>query len=123
MLTAENAMPHALLRPYVHWYVQREMALDTGGIVEPVIPRTGAMLEFQFAAMYDVKEYGSETLRPSWPATVIGPISARRVRLILREQVQSLVPLRASPAGESNQVARAWAGEVVGLGDFSLWSR
>jgi len=51
------------------------------------------MLEFQFAAIYEVKELGSEHSRRSFAATVIGPIDTRRVRLILRDPVQSLVVL------------------------------
>jgi AraC-like DNA-binding protein len=48
------------------------------------------MLIFQFAALYEVKEYETEQLRHSWAATVIGPIAARRTRLILRDHVHSL---------------------------------
>ena len=48
------------------------------------------MLIFQFAAIYEVKEYETEQRRRSWAATVIGPIDARRTRLILRDHVHSL---------------------------------
>ena len=48
---------------------------------------------FQFASVYDVRAFGTEQQRPSWATTVIGPIDARRVRLILRGYVQSLVIL------------------------------
>jgi AraC-like DNA-binding protein len=51
------------------------------------------MLEFQFAAGYEVRAYETEQLRPSWATTVIGPIDSRKVRLILRNHVQSLVVL------------------------------
>ncbi len=90
MLTTQSAAPDPVLRPFVQWYVQREMALKAGEVVEPVFPRAGAMLIFQFAAIYEVKEYETEQLRRSWAATVIGPIASRRTRLILRDQVQSL---------------------------------
>jgi AraC-like DNA-binding protein len=93
MLTAQSAAPGTLLQPFIHCYVQRETAADDVEIVEPVLPRAGAMLEFQFDSVYDVKALGTETLRPSWAATVIGPIDAHRVRLILRDHVQSLVVL------------------------------
>jgi AraC-like DNA-binding protein len=73
--------------------VQRETAADDVEIIEPVLPRTGAMLEFQFDSVYDVKALGTDTRRPSWAATVIGPIDAHRVRLILRDHIQSLVVL------------------------------
>jgi len=93
MLKIHTAIPEVVLRPFVHWYFQREAVLKDGEIVEPVLPRTGTMLEFQFTAVYEVKELGSERLRPSFAATVIGPIDARRVRLILRDPLQSLVVL------------------------------
>ena len=93
MLTAQSAMPDIVLQPFVQWYVQRKTSSNDGEIVEPVFPRAGAMLEFQFAAVYDVKAYGTEQLRPSWATTVIGPINARRVRLVLRDPIQSLVVL------------------------------
>ena len=93
MLIAQSANPDLALRPFIHRYVQRETLSKSGEIVEPVFPRAGAMLEFQFAALYEVREYGTEQLRPSWATTVIGPIDSRRVRLILRNHVQSLVVL------------------------------
>jgi hypothetical protein len=93
MLTAKSANPDVALRPFIHCYVQRETLSRNGEIVEPVFPRAGAMLEFQFAAAYEVRAYGTEQLRQSWATTVIGPIDSRTVRLILRNHVQSLVVL------------------------------
>ncbi len=93
MLKVQSAIPDVVLRPFIHWYFQRETVLQGGEIVEPVLPRAGTMLEFQFTAVYEVKELGSERLRPSFATTVVGPIDARRVRLILRDHVQSLVVL------------------------------
>ena len=93
MLTAQSAAPSTLLQPFIQWYVQRETASNDAEFIEPVLPRAGAMLEFQFDSIYDVKALGTDTLRPSWAATVIGPIDAHRVRLILRDHVQSLVVL------------------------------
>ena len=93
MLRAQSAAPHEALQPFIHCYVQRETAANDEEIIEPVLPRAGAMLEFQFASIYDVKAFGTEQRRPSWAATVIGPIDAYKVRLILRDHVQSLVVL------------------------------
>ena len=93
MLKVQSAIPNPVLRPFVHWYFQRETVLKDGELVEPVLPRAGTMLEFQFAAVYEVKELGSEQPRRSFAATVIGPIDVRRVQLILRDPVQSLVVL------------------------------
>lgn len=90
MLTTQSAKPDALLQPFVQWYLQRETVLKAGEVVEPVFPRAGTMLIFQFAARYEVREYETEQLRPSWAATLIGPIDSRRTRLILRDHMQSL---------------------------------
>ena len=88
MLTTQSAAPDAVLQPFVQCYVQR--VSESGEVIEPVFPRTGTMLIFQFARVYEVKEYETEQRRPSWAATVIGPIAARRTRLILRDHVHSL---------------------------------
>jgi AraC-like DNA-binding protein len=88
MLTTQSATPDAVLQPFVHRYVQR--VSKAGEVIEPVFPRAGTMLIFQFAAIYEVKEYETDQLRRSWAATVIGPIAARRTRLILRDHVHSL---------------------------------
>ena len=85
MLTTQSATPDAVLRPFVHWYVQRATVSKAAEVVEPVLPRAGTMLIFQFAAIYEVKEYATDQLRRSWAATVIGPIHARKVRLILQD--------------------------------------
>lgn len=90
MLTTQSAMPAAILRPFVQWYVQREAVPKTGEMIEPVFPRAGTMLIFQFAEIYRVEEYGTEHLRHSWAATVIGPMIAHKTRLILHDHVQSL---------------------------------
>ena len=90
MLTTQSATPAAVLRPFVQWYVQREMVSTAGEVIEPVFPRAGTMLIFQFADLYAIKEYETEQSRLSWAATVIGPIGLRRTRLILRDHVQSL---------------------------------
>ncbi len=90
MLTTQSARPDALLQPFVQWYVQRETVSKGGEIVEPVFPRAGTMLIFQFAEFYSVREYQTEQLRGSWAATIIGPIALRRTRLILHDHEQSL---------------------------------
>ena len=88
MLTTQSATPDAVLQPFVQCYVQR---VSKGGeVIEPVFPRAGTMLIFQFADIYEVKEYATEQLRRSWAATVVGPIAARRTRLILRNHLDSL---------------------------------
>ncbi len=90
MLTAQSATPDPVLRPYVQWYLQRETLPKAGEVVEPVFPRAGTMLIFQFAESYEIREYETEQLRRSWAATVIGPIASRRTRLILHDHVHSL---------------------------------
>jgi AraC-like DNA-binding protein len=93
MLTAQSAAPSNVLQPFIKSYVQRKTAANDAELIEPVLPRPGTMLEFQFDSIYDVKALGTDTLRPSWAATVIGPIDAHRVRLILRDHIHSLVVL------------------------------
>ena len=88
MLTTQRALPDAALQPFVYCYVQR--VSKAGEVIEPVFPRAGTMLIFQFAAIYAVKEYETEQCRRSWAATVIGPIAARRTRLLLRDHVYSV---------------------------------
>ena len=93
MLATQSAVPDTVLRPFIRCYVQRETSSKCGEIIETVLPRAETMLEFQFAGAYEVREYGTEALRSSWTATVIGPIDSRKVRLILRGRIQSLVVL------------------------------
>ena len=88
MLTTQSAVPDAALQPFVQCYVER--VSKAGEVIEPVFPRAGTMLIFQFADIYEVKEYETEQRRRSWAATVIGPIAQRRTRLILRDHVHSL---------------------------------
>ena len=98
MVTVQTATPDVLLQPFVDGYVQRDLVPGDREFTEPVVPRAGTMLEFQFAAMYEVKAYGTDLLRPSWGGTIIGPIDGRHVRLLLRDRVQSLVVL-CQPTG------------------------
>ncbi len=88
MLTTQSVMPDEILQPFVQCYVLR--VSKAGEVIEPVFPRAGTMLIFQFADIYEVKEYATEQLRRSWKATVVGPIAARKTRLILRDHVDSL---------------------------------
>ena len=41
MLTAQSANPDVALRPFIHWYVQRETLSKNGEIVEPVFRAQG----------------------------------------------------------------------------------
>ena len=51
------------------------------------------MLEFQFARPYQIPIYGTEHVLVSPRVTVIGPVTHRRVRLVIREGVQALAVL------------------------------
>ena len=93
MLTVETAPPEPLLRPYIRAYVQREAKLGDAELTEPVVARLGVMLEFEFAGSYLVPHYGSDLLDDTFPISVIGPQTWRRVRLIIRGHVESLVVL------------------------------
>ncbi|GJG89762.1 putative AraC-family regulatory protein [Gemmatimonadetes bacterium T265] len=92
-MTVQTAAPDVLLRPFLDGYVQRDLVPGDRAVPEPVVPRAGTMLEFQFAAPYDVTAYGTGLLRPAWGATLVGPIDALNVRLLLRDRVQALVVL------------------------------
>jgi AraC-like DNA-binding protein len=91
MFTVEKSPPHPALRPFIRSYVQREAHLGAREIVEPVIARLGVMLEFEFAGSYEVRNYGTELRDDTFPISVIGPQTWRRARLIVRNDVESLV--------------------------------
>jgi AraC-like DNA-binding protein len=93
MLTVESRKPHPELRPFVRSYVQRETQRNGEETVEPVVARLGTMLEFQFARPYEIPIYGTDNILVSPRIALIGPITHRRVRLILRGDVQALAVL------------------------------
>lgn len=66
--------------------------------VEPVVARLGMMLEFQFRDPYWIPSFSDDSENPCSPITVIGPISSRRVRLIVRGNVSALAVI-FEPAG------------------------
>ena len=90
MLAVQRLLPEQALRAFVHSYVQRESWFHTTEFVEPVVARLGSILEFQFADPYDVPLYGIEKPNPSAPITVIGPITERRARIVIRGHVEAL---------------------------------
>jgi AraC-like DNA-binding protein len=51
------------------------------------------MLEFQFGDPYDVRFYGVDLPNASVPITVIGPMPARNVRIVIRGRVEALAVL------------------------------
>jgi AraC-like DNA-binding protein len=93
MLTVQSRQPDPQLRPFVRSYVQRETKRDDEETVEPVVARLGTMLEFQFARPYEIPIYGSEQILLSPCIAVIGPITHRRVRLVIRDDVRALAIL------------------------------
>src|SRR6201996_6509132 len=98
MLQIETARPHPLLVPYVHAFVQRDFRMGREEAVEPVVARLGMMLEFQFRDPYWIPSFRDDSETPCCPVTVIGPISSRRVRLIVRGNVSALAVI-FHPAG------------------------
>ncbi len=98
MLQVKTARPHPLLAAYVHAFVQRDFRMQGGEAVEPVVARLGMMLEFQFRDPYWIPSFGDDAENPCSPITVIGPISSRRVRLIVRGNVSALAVI-FQPAG------------------------
>jgi len=93
MLTVQNRKPDPQLHPFVRSYVLRETQQDDEETVEPVVARLGTMLEFQFARPYEIPIYGSERILESPRIAVIGPVTHRRVRLVIRGDVQALAVL------------------------------
>ena len=93
MLSVQHAGPSPELAPYLYGYVQRISEPYQPEIVEPVLARAGSMLEFQFGDQYDVPIYGLDLPNPSVPITIIGPIPARNVRVIIRGRVEALAVL------------------------------
>jgi AraC-like DNA-binding protein len=98
MLRIDTVPPHPALTPYIHAYVQRDFRMGREEAVEPVVARLGMMLEFQFQDPYWIPSFGDDSENPCSPITVIGPISSRRVRLIVRGNVSALAVL-FEPAG------------------------
>jgi AraC-like DNA-binding protein len=93
MLSVQTRTPDIRLHCFVRSYVQRETQQGDAETVEPVVARLGTMLEFQFAQPYVIPIYGSEQILVSPKITVIGPVTHRRVRLIIRQDVQALAVL------------------------------
>lgn len=93
MLSVEHADPSAELRPFLYGYVQRTSEPYKPAIVEPVVARAGSMLEFQFGDPFNVPAYGIDQPNLSDPITVVGPIGARRVRIIIQGRIEALTVL------------------------------
>ena len=90
MLHIERAHPHPQLARCIRAFVQRDFRMHGAEAVEPVVARLGMMLEFQFRDPYRIPSFSDESENPCSPITVIGPISRRRVRLIVRGDVSAL---------------------------------
>jgi AraC-like DNA-binding protein len=93
MFSAQSLQPESKLLPFIRRYVQRDSDLQEQEVIEPVVARLTTMLEFQFADQYNVPAYGIDLPNPSVPITVIGPMSTRRVRLVIRGRIDALVVL------------------------------
>jgi AraC-like DNA-binding protein len=93
MLKVQHARPSPELSPYIYSYVLRVSDPRDPEVVEPVVARSGSMLEFQFGDQYDVPVYGLDRPNPSNPITIIGPIPVRNVRIVIRGKVEALAVL------------------------------
>ena len=140
MLDVETARPHPLLARYVRAFVQRDFRMRGAEAVEPVVARLGMMLEFQFRDPYWIPSFSDDSENPCAPITVIGPISHRRVRLIVRGNISALAVVfdpsgfyrlfgvPASPLAERGTEGHAVLGTGVSklyerLGNLSVFSR
>jgi AraC-like DNA-binding protein len=90
MLTVLTSDPDARIRSFVRSYALRECSVAGLNSDEPVLARLGAVLEFQFAVPFDVHFIGTEFVMHSFPVTVIGALSYRRARIVIRNPVQVL---------------------------------
>ena len=91
MLQAQSSRPDPRLMPFVRTYVQRTASLGGATLIEPVLARLGVMLEFTFREQYDIRSYGTDQKNQSAYVSLIGPISYRRARLVIRGDIESLV--------------------------------
>lgn len=98
MLQAQSSRPDPRLTPFVRTYVQRTAVLGDITLTEPVLARLGVMMEFAFKDQYDVRSYGTDQRNQSAYAALVGPISYRRARLVIRGNIESLV-IMFQPAG------------------------
>ena len=98
MIIVQTARPHPRLVPFVRLYVHRQTHQDGTEVVEPVVARLGTMLEFQFAMPYEIPVCGTDKYLVCPRIAVIGPITHRRVQLVIRDHVESLAIL-FSPTG------------------------
>lgn len=90
MLKVDSIKPDSRLASFIRAFVQRSFRMNGTEAVEPVIARLGVMLEFQFLDPYRIPSYRDETENPCSPVTVIGPITHRRVRIVVRGEVEAL---------------------------------
>jgi AraC-like DNA-binding protein len=97
-LKIEHALPHPQLAPYISAFVQRDFRMSGCEIEEPVVARLGLMLEFQFRDLYQVAAFDVDLGDRCSPVTVIGPISRRRIRLVIRGTVSALAVI-FTPSG------------------------
>jgi AraC-like DNA-binding protein len=89
MLRVLTARPDPALRPFIHLFVQRDGELGSSELIEPVVARLGAKLEFKFADRYQIRSYSNNAILPPLPSALLGPQTFRRVWLTLRGRVES----------------------------------
>jgi AraC-like DNA-binding protein len=93
MLHVQTVQPDARLDPFIVRYVQRESNSVSSELVEPVVARLGTMLEFLFVDPYSIPALDGGPPRLCPRITVIGPITVRRVQLVMQGHIQSVVVL------------------------------
>jgi len=88
MHSVQSIRPDPRLEPFIQWYVHREWQLGEGEIVEPVVARSGTMIEFQFDDPYYVLPN-----RLSRAVTIVGPMNSRKYTLVIRGHVEAFAVL------------------------------
>src|SRR6266702_4303592 len=93
MISVQTARPHPRLEPFIRSYVYRKTGATDTAVIEPVVARLGAMLEFLFRRPYEIPLLGTTHTLVCPRVAIIGPVTERRVQLVIRDQVEALTVL------------------------------
>jgi AraC-like DNA-binding protein len=82
--------PSAALLPFVRFYCQREVRLQSGAaIVHPVLARAAPMIEFLYGDRFRVQACANGSGAPAFGGVVVGLQTHRRVELVMRGALEA----------------------------------
>jgi AraC-like DNA-binding protein len=90
--------PDGALREIIRFYVQREAHLEGTDLIHPVPARAAPMLEFVFSDPFEIHWCERPAIETTPRVVVIGLQTHRRVRLVIRELLESFC-IVFQPAG------------------------